>query len=101
MVRTEGPKVYEQLVAAPPEQVTAAWLRAISAVGAKAHKDEELHIETEDDRGVRQAIQQMNNGTVLVGEIDLRESVKDKDKVAKKRPATGRRSVSSVVWASC
>ncbi|HEV2728639.1 MAG TPA: hypothetical protein VGV15_01290 [Terriglobales bacterium] len=67
IVQTEGPKVYEQFVAAPPEQVKAALLKAIPAVGAKVHKDEGLHVETEDDMGMRQAIQQMNKDSGLRG----------------------------------
>lgn len=65
IVRTEGPKVDERFVAAPPEQVKIALLKATRAVGAKVHKDEGLHLETEDDMGVRQAIQQLNQDSGL------------------------------------
>jgi hypothetical protein len=60
IVRTEGPNMDERFVAAPPEQVKAALLKALPALGAKVHKDEGFHIEAEPDMGLRQAIQQKN-----------------------------------------
>jgi hypothetical protein len=51
IVHTDGPKDYQEFVAAPPEQVKAALLKAIPAVGAKVHKEKGLHLETEDDMG--------------------------------------------------
>lgn len=91
IVRTEGPKVDERFVAAPPEQVKIALLKATPALGAKVHKDEGLHIETEDDMGVRQAIQQLNKDSGLrdkyaglgaLGKIavDIQETTKDGEK---------------------
>ena len=91
IVQTEGPKDYEQFVAAPPEQVKTALLKAIPALGAKVHKDEGLHLETEDDIGLRQAIQQMNKdlgvrgkyeGLGALGKIvaDIQETTHDGEK---------------------
>jgi len=88
IVQTEGPKVDERFVAAPPEQVKAALLKATPALGAKVHKDEGLHLETEDDMGVRQAIQQMNKDSGVRGKyaglgalgkitVDIQETTQD------------------------
>lgn len=70
IVQIEGPKDYEQFVPAPPDQVKTALLKAIPALGAKVHKDEGLHIETEDDTALRQAIQQMNRDSGVRGKYE-------------------------------
>lgn len=91
IVQTEGPKEYQQFVAAPPAQVKAAVLKAIPALGVKVHKDEGLHIETEDDTALRQAIQQMNRDSGVRGSyagmgamgkiiIDIRETTEGAEK---------------------
>ena len=91
VVETEGPKVYEQFIPAPPEQVKAALLKAIPALGAKVHKDKGFHVETEDDTALRQAVQQMNKDSGVRGkyegmgamgkiEIDIRESTQGGEK---------------------
>ena len=91
VVQTEGPKIYEQFVPAPPEQVKANVLKAIPALGAKVHKDQGLHVETEDDTALRQAVQQMNKDSGVRGkyegmgamgkiEIDIREATQGNEK---------------------
>jgi hypothetical protein len=91
IVQIEGPKNYEQFVAAPPEQVKAALLKAIPALGAKVHKDEGLHIETEDDTALRQSLQQTNKDSGIRGKyeglgalgkifIDIRETTQGAEK---------------------
>lgn len=91
IVQIEGPKDYEQFVPASPEQVKTALLKAIPALGAKVHKDEGLHIETEDDTALRQAIQQMNRDSGVRGKyeglgalgkivIDIRETTQGDEK---------------------
>lgn len=91
IVQTEGPKNYEQFVPAAPEQVKAAVLKAVPALGAKVHKDEGLHVETEDDTALRQALQQTNRdsgvrgsyaGTGAMGKIiiDIRETAQGSEK---------------------
>jgi hypothetical protein len=67
IVQTEGPKVYEQFIPAPPEQVKGALLKAIPALGVKVHKDEGLHVETQDDTGLRQAVAQVNKDSGVRG----------------------------------
>jgi len=91
IVEIEGPKDYEQFVAASPEQVKSALLKAIPALGAKVHKNDGLHIETEDDTALRQAIQQMNKDSGVRGKyeglgalgkivIDIRETTQGAEK---------------------
>jgi len=91
IVEIEGPKDYEQFVPAPPEQVKAALLKAIPALGAKVHKDEGLHIETEDDTALRQSLQQTNKDSGVKGKyeglgalgkilIDIRETTQGTEK---------------------
>lgn len=91
IVQTEGPKDYQQFVAAPPEQVKTALLKAIPALGAKVHKDEGLHIETEDDTALRQSLQQTNRDSGVRGSyaglgalgkilIDIRETTQGSEK---------------------
>ena len=91
IVQTEGPKDYEQFVPAPPEQVKAALLKALPALGVKVHKDEGFHIETEDDTALRQAVQQVNRDSGVRGSyagmgamgkiiIDIRETTQGAEK---------------------
>jgi len=54
IVRTEGPKMDERFVPAPPEQVKFALLRALPAVDGKVVKDKGFHIEAKTDMGLRQ-----------------------------------------------
>jgi hypothetical protein len=88
IVRTEGPNTDERFVAAPPEQVKAALMKALPALGAKVEKDEGLHIKAEPDMGLRQTIQQKNKDSGVRGKyaglgalgkftIDLRETTQD------------------------
>ena len=49
VIRTEGPKIDERFVPAPPEQVKFALLRALPAVAAKADKDNGVHIKAKTD----------------------------------------------------
>jgi len=88
IVQTEGPNTDERFVAAPPEQVKAALLKALPALGAKVEKDEGLHIKAEPDMGLRQSIQQKNKDSGVRGKyaglgalgkftIDLRETTQD------------------------
>jgi len=90
IVRAEGPKIDERFVAAPPEQVKAALLRALPAVAAKVHKDDGLHIEANSDNGLREAATRKNrdagvrgvSGGVAFGPliIDIREATQDQVK---------------------
>jgi hypothetical protein len=88
IVQTAGPNTDERFVAAPPEQVKAALLKALPALGAKVHKDEGLHIEADPDMGLRQSIQQKNKDSGVRGKyaglgalgkftMDLREATQD------------------------
>jgi hypothetical protein len=88
IVQTEGPNTDERFVAAPPEHVKAALLKALPALGAKVEKDEGLHIKAEPDMGLRQSIQQKNKDSGVRGKyaglgalgkftIDLREATQD------------------------
>jgi hypothetical protein len=88
IIQTAGPNTDERFVAAPPEQVKVALLKALPALGAKFHKDEGLHIEAEPDMGLRQAIQQKNKDSGVRGKyaglgalgkftIDLQETTQD------------------------
>ena len=70
ILQIEGPKDYEQFVPVPPEQAKAALLKAIPALGAKVHKDAGLHIETEDDTALRQALQQTNKDSGVRGKYE-------------------------------
>lgn len=67
ILQTEGPNTDERFVAAPPEQVKAALLKALPALGAKVHKDEGFHIEAEPDMALRQSIQQKNKESGVRG----------------------------------
>lgn len=88
IVQTAGPNTDERFVVAPPEQVKAALLKALPALGAKVHKDEGFHIEAEPDMGLRQSIQQKNKDSGVRGKyaglgalgkftMDLREATQD------------------------
>jgi hypothetical protein len=88
IIQTAGPNTDERFVAAPPEQVKAAFLKALPALGAKVHKDEGFHIEAEIDTGLRQALQQKNKDSGVRGKyaglgalgkftMDLREETRD------------------------
>jgi hypothetical protein len=88
IVETAGPNTDERFVVAPPEQVKAALLKALPALGGKVHKDEGYHIEAEPDMGLRQSIQQKNKDSGVRGKyaglgalgkftIDLREATQD------------------------
>jgi hypothetical protein len=88
IIQTAGPNTDERFVAAPREQVKAAFLKALPALGAKVHKDEGFHIEAEIDTGLRQALQQKNKDSGVRGKyaglgalgkftMDLREETRD------------------------
>jgi hypothetical protein len=88
IIQTEGPNTDERFVAAPPEQVKAALLKALPALGAKVERDEGFHIQAEPDMGLRQSIQQKNKDSGVRGKyaglgalgkftIDLREATQD------------------------
>jgi hypothetical protein len=88
IIQTAGPNTDERFVPAPPEQVKAALLKALPALGAKVHMDEGFHIGAEPDMGLRQAIQKKNMDSGVRGKyaglgalgkftIDLREATQD------------------------
>jgi hypothetical protein len=87
IVHSEGPKTYEQFVAAPPEQVKVALLKALPSVAAKVHKDEGLHIEADTDNEILGSIRQINSDAGVRGSsaglafgsliIDIREATQD------------------------
>lgn len=67
IVRTEGPKIDERFVPAPPEQVKFAILRALPAVDGKVVKDKGFHIEAKTDMGLRQVEARENKDAGVKG----------------------------------
>ena len=54
IIRTQGPKVDERFVPAPPDQVKSALLKALPAVDGRVVKEKGFHIEAKTDMGLRQ-----------------------------------------------
>lgn len=88
VVRTEGPKIDERFVPAPPEQVKFALLRALPAVASKVDKDNGFHIEAETDVSLWGVEIRKNRDAGLHGRtaglgawgkfsIDIREATQD------------------------
>jgi hypothetical protein len=67
IVRTQGPKMDERFVPAPPEQVKFAVLRALRAVDGKVVKDQGFHIEGKTDMSLRQSVAQANKDAGVRG----------------------------------
>lgn len=67
VIRADGPKVDERFVAAPPEQVKAALLKALPAVAMKVHKDKGFQIETKTDSGLLQSAEEKNKDAGVHG----------------------------------
>jgi hypothetical protein len=86
IIKTDGANIDERFIAAPPEQVKVALLKALPAMAAKVHKDEGLHIEARSDPELYAAILHMNRQSGAHGfygglgafgtfTIDLREAL--------------------------
>ena len=91
VIQTEGPKIGERFVAAPPEQVKVAVLKALPALASKLHKDEGFHLEAETDKEIYFILKRMNKDSGVRGmysglgafgtlRIDIREATQDEVK---------------------
>jgi hypothetical protein len=67
IVRTQGPKMDERFVPAPPEQVKFALLRALPAVNGKVVEDKGFHIEAKTDLGLLQVEARQNSDAGVKG----------------------------------
>jgi len=67
VIRADGPKVDERFVAATPEQVKAAMLKALPAIAMKVHKDKGFQIEAKTDSGLLQSAEQKNKDAGVHG----------------------------------
>jgi len=88
VIRTEGSKIDERFVPAPPEQVKFAILRALPALAAKVDKDRGFHIEAKTDMGLFQVAARKNKDEGIHGRtaglgafgtfsIDIRQATQD------------------------
>ncbi len=69
VVRAEGPKTDERFIAAPPEQVKSAVLKALPALAMKVHKDKGFQIEAKTDSGLLQVLEQKNRDAGVRGQM--------------------------------
>lgn len=67
VVRSEGPKVDERFIPAPPGQVKTAVLKALPALGMKVHKDNGFQIEAKTDSGLLQSAEEKNKDAGVHG----------------------------------
>src|ERR1017187_9808095 len=67
VVQSEGPKVDERFIPAPPGQVKTAVLKALPALGMKVHKDNGFQIEAKTDSGLLQSAEEKNKDAGVHG----------------------------------
>ncbi|HYW65133.1 MAG TPA: hypothetical protein VFB10_00365 [Candidatus Dormibacteraeota bacterium] len=67
VIRTEGPKVDERFVAAPPAEVKTAVVKALPALAAKVHKDNGLEVEAKTDTDLYESLEKRNQDAGIHG----------------------------------